>query len=139
MVIRAAFPRKRRANLSSGYRYMTTTADSQSLAGTLLVEHQRLATSGARAVLPFHTDLKLRLSVPQLAVDIPGTPPHMNARDSNVDIPLYRWSGGRFVIDGRLPVPAAADAPFFQICGPDFLPPPTLLPAASPYHLNFHP
>ena len=72
---------------------MSTTADSQSLAGTLLVEHQRLATSGARAVLPFHTDSELCLAIPQLAIDIPGTPPHMNGGDSNVDMPLYRWSG----------------------------------------------
>ena len=80
-----------------------TTADSRSLAGSLLVEHQRLATSGARAVLPFRTDSQLRLAIPQLAVDIPGTPPYMNGGDSNIDMLLYRWSGGRFTEDGRFP------------------------------------
>jgi hypothetical protein len=115
---------------------MTTTADSQSLAGTLLVEHQRLATSGARAVLPFHTELKLRLAVPQLAVDIPGTPAHMNGGDSNIDMPLYRWSGGRFVEDGRLPVPGGEDAHFFQIGSDEFLATASIRTGSGPYDLN---
>jgi hypothetical protein len=115
---------------------MSTTADSQSLAGTLLVEHQRLATSGARAVLPFHTDSELRLAIPQLAIDIPGTPPHMNGGDSNVDMPLYRWSGGRFIEDGRLPVPGGEDALFFQIGGDEFLATASIRTGSGPYDLN---
>src|SRR5258708_23784287 len=89
------------------YRYMTTT-DSQNPAGTLLVEHQRLATSGARAVLPFHTDSTLRLGVPQLAVDIPDTPPHMNGGASKITMLLYRYSGVRFVGVVGLSVPVGA-------------------------------
>lgn len=113
-----------------------TTADSQSLAGTLLVEHQRLATSGARAVLPFHTDSELRLAIPQLAFDISGTPPHMNGGDSNVDMPLYRWSGGRFIEDERLPVPGGEDAVFFQIGGREFLATASVRTGSGPYDLN---
>jgi len=113
-----------------------TTADSQSLAGTLLVEHQRLATSGARAVLPFHTDSTLRLAVPQLAVDIPGTPPDMNGGDSNIDMLLYRWSGGRFIEDGGLPVPGGEDALFFRIGGDEFLATASIRSGSGPYDLN---
>jgi len=115
---------------------MTTTADSQRLAGTLLVEHQRLATSGARAVLVFHTDMELRLAIPQLAVDIPGTPAYMNGGDSNIDMLLYRWSGGRFIEDGRLPVPGGEDAVFFQIGGDEFLATASVRTGAGPYDLN---
>src|SRR5258707_13856418 len=97
-----------------------TTADSHDLAGTMLAEHQRLATSGARAVLAFHTDGQLRLAIPQLAVDIAGKPPYMNGGDSNIDMLLYRWSGARFIEDGRLPVPGGEGAGFFQIGSIEF-------------------
>jgi hypothetical protein len=113
-----------------------TTADSQDLAGTMLTEHQRLTTSGARAVLPFHTDGELRLAVPQLAVDIPGTPPYMNGGDSNIDMLLYRWSGGRFIEDGQLPVPGGEDALFFQIDGVEFLATASIRTGSGPYDLN---
>jgi hypothetical protein len=113
-----------------------TTADSHDPAGTLLIEHQRLTTSGARAVLPFHTDGKLRLAIPQLAVDIPGTPAYMNGGDSNIDMLLYRWSGGRFIEDGRLPVPGGEDALFFQIGGLEFLATASIRTGSGPYDLN---
>ena len=113
-----------------------TTADSPSLDGPLLVEHQRLATSGARAVLAFHTDGELRLAIPQLAVDIPGTPAYMNGGDSNIDMLLYRWSGGRFIEDGRLPVPGGEDAVYFQIGGAEFLATASIRTGSGPYDLN---
>src|SRR5260370_11202652 len=118
-----------------GYRYMKT-ADSHDLAGTMLAEHQRLATSGARAVLAFHTDGDLRLAIPQLAVDIPGTPAYMNGGDSNIDMLLYRWSGGRFIEDGRLPVPGGEDAVYFQIGGVEFLATATIRTGSGPYGPN---
>src|SRR5258706_16457726 len=99
-----------------------TTADSPSLAGPLLVEHQRLATSGARAVLPFRTDSQLRLAIPQLAVDIPGTPPYMNGGDSNIDMLLYSWTGGRVIQGGRLPVPGGEGGVLFRDGGGEVLP-----------------
>src|SRR4030088_931028 len=97
------------------------TADFHDLSGTLLTEHQRLTTSGARAALAFHSHGELRRAVPQLAVDIPGTRASMNGGDSNIDMLLYRWAGGRFIEDGRLPVPGGDDALFFQIGGAEFL------------------
>jgi len=102
----------------------------------LLVEHQRLATSGARAVLPFRTDSQLRLAIPQLAVDIPGTPPYMNGGDSNIDMLLYRWAGGRFIEDGRLPVPGGEDAVFFRIGDDEFLATASIRTGSGPYDLN---
>jgi EPTP domain len=113
-----------------------TALDSQRSGTQLLTEHQRLATSGARAVLPFHCGGQLRLAVPQLAVDIPGTPPYMNGGDSNIDMLLYRWSGGRFIEDGRLPVPGGEDAFAFQIDHVEFLATASIRTGAGPYDLN---
>jgi hypothetical protein len=104
--------------------------------GHLLVEHQRLATSGARAVHEFHIGTELRLAIPQLAVDIPGAPALMNGGNSNVDMLLYRWSGGAFVEDGRLPVPGGEDALFFAIEGEEFLATASIRTGAGPYDLN---
>src|ERR1700688_4337992 len=113
-----------------------TTVESHGFAGTLLAEHQRLATSGARAVLPFRTNSELRLAIPQLAVDIPGAPPYMNGGDSNIDMLLYRWSGGRFIEDGRLPVPGGEDALHFRIDGFEFLATASIRTGSGPYDLN---
>ena len=113
-----------------------TTSPHKSFHGSLLTEHQRLATSGARAVLAFHSGSQLHLAIPQLAVDIPGTPPYMNGGDSNTDMLLYRWSGGRFVEDGRLPVPGGEDAHFFQIDGVEFLATAGVRTGSGPYDLN---
>ena len=60
----------------------------------LLREVQRLATSGARAVEVFEAD-GLMLAVPQLALDVPGTPAHMNGGSSDTDLLLWRWSRRR--------------------------------------------
>jgi EPTP domain len=105
-------------------------------AGALLVEHQRLATSGARAVLTFRTGTDLYLAIAQLAVDIPGAPPHMNGGDSNVDMPLYRWLDGRFIADERLSVPGGEDALFFQIDGAELLATASIRTGSGPYDLN---
>jgi hypothetical protein len=113
-----------------------TTPDSHALAGTLLVEHQRLATSGARAVLAFQSDGQLHLAIPQLAVDIPGKPPYMNGGDSNIDMLLYRWSGGRFIENGRLPVPGGEDAVYFRIGSAEFLATASIRTGSGPYDLN---
>jgi EPTP domain len=117
-----------------------TTPDERSkpnsTGGTLLVEHQRLATSGARAVLAFTVDGKLRLAVPQLAVDLPDTPARMNGGDSNIDMLLYRWVAGRFVEDGGLPVPGGEDAVFFRIGSAEFLATACVRTGAGPYDLN---
>jgi hypothetical protein len=113
-----------------------TTSPHTAFHGTLLTEHQRLATSGARAVLAFHAGTQLYLAIPQLAVDIPGTPPYMNGGDSSTDMLLYRWSGGRLIEDGRLPVPGGEDALFFQIDGVEFLATASIRTGNGPYDLN---
>jgi EPTP domain len=113
-----------------------TAPHSHAPGDTVLIEHQRLATSGARGVLAFHAGGELRLAIPQLAADIPGTPARMNGGDSNVDMLLYRWSGGRFVDDGRLPVPGGEDALFFQIGDRDFLATASIRTGSGPYDLN---
>ena len=115
-----------------------TTANSHAPGGTLFTEHQRLATSGARAVLAFRTDGTLRLAIPQLSVDIPGTPAYMNGGDSKTDMLLYRWSGGKFIEDGRLPVPGGEDALYFQIGTLEFLATASIRTGSGPYELNTH-
>jgi EPTP domain len=113
-----------------------TTHDSTASQDRLLIEHQRLATSGARAVLAFRAGSELYLAVPQLAVDVAGSPAAMNGGDSNVDMLIYRWSGGRFVDCGVLPVPGGEDALFFQIDGTDYLATASIRTGAGPYDLN---
>jgi len=113
-----------------------TTSNERDRASPLLAEHQRLATSGARGVLVFHTGTELHLAIPQLAVDIPGTPPYMNGGNSDVDMMLYRWSGGRFIEDGRLPVPGGEDAVYFQIGDAEFLATASVRTGSGPYDLN---
>jgi hypothetical protein len=81
----------------------------------ILSEHQRLPTSGARAVLPFALAGEQYLVVPQLAVDVPGTPAHMNGGDSATGAPVYRWQYGRMVEDGVLPLSGGEDAEFFNL------------------------
>jgi hypothetical protein len=113
-----------------------TTPNTPRVGGTLLVEHQRLATSGARAVLAFSTAGAQHLAIPQLAVDIPGTPAYMNGGNSDIDMPIYRWSGGKFIEDGGLPVPGGEDACYFQIDDGEFLAAASIRTGSGPYDLN---
>jgi len=100
-----------------------------------LVEHQRLPTSGARAVLAFDID-GLRLAVPKLAADVPGTPAYMNGGDSDVDMLLYRWSADRFAEESRLRVPGGEDALVFRIGDDWFLATASIRTGRGPYELN---
>lgn len=110
--------------------------DSYARGGSLLREHQRLATSGARAAATFTTDGALRLAVPQLALDVAGEPPYMNGGDSNCDLLLYRWQEGCFVEDGRLAVPGGEDAHYFRIGEYEFLATASIRTGAGPYDYN---
>jgi hypothetical protein len=85
----------------------------------ILIEHQRVSTSGARAVVPFALSGTQYLIVPQLALDVADTPAHMNGGDSDTSAPIYRWQDGHFVEDGRLPLSGGEDAEFFRL-GEDF-------------------
>ena len=113
-----------------------TMSKSPRPAGALLSEHQRLPTSGARGVLVFEADRELRLAIPQLAADIPGAPAYMNGGDSDIDMLLFRWSGGVFIEDGRLPVPGGEDAVYFQFDGRQFLATASVRTGSGPYELN---
>jgi EPTP domain len=104
--------------------------------GPLLVEHQRLATSGARAVHAFTRDDGLRMAIPQLALDQPNAPAAMNGGNSNTTLRLYRWTAGNFVADGELPVPGGEDATFFRIGSTEFLATASIRTGAGPYELN---
>jgi len=87
----------------------------------ILTLQQRLPTSGARAVVPFELDGRLYLAIPQLAEDVPGQKPQMNAGNSDIDMIVYRWEGGQFHEAERLPVPGGEDAVSFHIGAERFL------------------
>jgi len=102
----------------------------------ILSIHQRLETSGARTATPFMLGDELWLGVPQLAVDLPSTPAHMNGGDSDVDTLLYKWTGGRFVLSERLPSHGGEDIESFCIGDTQFLAVANLREGAGPYEPN---
>lgn len=102
----------------------------------ILVEHQRLPTSGARAVLPFAIAGVQYLIVPQLAVDMPGTPAHMNGGDSDTSAPIYRRQHGRWVEAGMLPLSGGEDAEFFEIGCESYLVTAGVRSGHGPYQYN---
>ncbi len=102
----------------------------------ILIEHQRLATSGARAVTPFVLAGTQYLIVPQLAADVPGTPAHMNGGDSDTGAPIYRWQQGRWVQDGMLPLSGGEDAEFFSFGEESYLVTAGVRSGHGPYRYN---
>jgi EPTP domain len=127
------------ARQSNGFKMATRhemNSPSTQKPGPLLVEHQRLPTSGARALQVFTLDGVMRLAIPQLAVDIPNSPAAMNGGDSDTTLLLYRWAAGNFVADGELPVPGGEDASFFKIGSAEFLATASIRTGAGPYELN---
>jgi EPTP domain len=97
---------------------------------------QRLPTSGARTVAPFALDGSLYLAIPQLAEDVLGQTPHMNAGNSDIDTILYRWHDGGFHEAERLRVPGGEDAVFFRIGADLFLATASVRTGSGPYDLN---
>ena len=61
-----------------------------------LCELQRIPTSGARAVEAFRIDGRHLLAIPQLALDIPGTPAGMNGGDSNTEMLILERRDGAY-------------------------------------------
>ncbi|TPG16426.1 hypothetical protein EAH87_14435 [Sphingomonas koreensis] len=102
----------------------------------VLAVHQRLATSGARCAHVFTLKSIVYLVVPQLAEDVPGQPPNMNAGNSDVDAILYRWDEGRFVEQARLPCPGGEDALCFQNADGAYLAFANLRTGNGPYQPN---
>lgn len=108
----------------------------EAMTETSLTIHQRLPTSGARAVLPFEINGGLYLAIPQLAEDIPGQAPQMNAGNSDIDMALYRWRDGKFGGVGRLPVAGGEDVEFFSIGSDCFLATASIRAGRGPYDFN---
>ena len=98
-------------------------------------ELQRIPTSGARAVETFTVDGLELLAIPQLAMDVPGQEPHMNAGDSNTDLLLLQRVNGCFVPFSTLPAPGGEDAEFFTIDDQAFLAVASIRSGSGPYQL----
>lgn len=105
-------------------------------ATTLIREHQRLATSGARTALPFVLDGETWLAVPQLAKDVADEAPHMNGGDSDVDLVLYRWEEAAFVEADRLPCPGGEDVTVFDHEGETYMAVASIRTGHGPYDAN---
>ena len=104
--------------------------------GFTLIEHQRLATSGARAIAPFRIDGALYLAVPQLAEDRASQRPNMNGGNSDVDVLVYRSHAGRFVEHQRLLGHGSEDTEFFVIGDRTFLAVANIRSGARPYDMH---
>jgi hypothetical protein len=98
-----------------------------------LTELQRIPTSGARAVEAFSVDGLELLAIPQLALDVPGQAPGMNAGDSDTDLLLMRREDGRYQPFSSLPAPGGEDAEFFTIGERAFLAVASIRSGAGPY------
>jgi hypothetical protein len=102
----------------------------------ILIEHQRLPTSGARAVLPYVISGARYLIIPQLSKDVEATPAHMNGGDSDTGAPIYKWSAGRFVPHGSLPLSGGEDIDYFVIGSDQFLITAGIRSGHGPYSYN---
>jgi EPTP domain len=98
-----------------------------------LTEIQRIPTSGARAVATFTVAGRRLLAIPQLALDVPGSPPGMNGGDSGTDMLLLEFAGGRYEPWSVLPAPGGEDAEFFTIAGRSFLAVASIRTGSGPY------
>ncbi len=106
----------------------------------VLRAYQRLATSGARAVASFDIGGRLHLAIPQLAVDVDGTPADMNGGDSDVDAIVYAWddagSAPGFAEVQRLPVHGGEDVEPFVIDGTPYLAVAGIRSGHGPYDMH---
>jgi EPTP domain-containing protein len=102
----------------------------------IMIEHQRLPTSGARAVLPFMVAGNQYLIVPQLAMDVQNTPAHMNGGDSDTSALIFRWQQGRWLADGELPLSGGEDAEFFSLGEDNYLITAGVRSGKGPYRYN---
>jgi EPTP domain len=102
----------------------------------ILIEHQRLPTSGARAVLPYAIFGTQYLIIPQLSRDVEDTPAHMNAGDSDTGAPIFKWRDGRFVEHDTLPLTGGEDIEHFQLGGEQFLVTAGIRSGHGPYNYN---
>lgn len=99
-----------------------------------LVEKQRIATSGARAVASFTVDGLNLLAIAQLAVDVPGTEAQMNGGDSDTELMLLRRTVDGYVPWSTVAAPGGEDAEFFLIGEHAFLAVASIRSGAGPYN-----
>jgi EPTP domain len=102
----------------------------------ILIEHQRLHTSGARAVLPYAISGAQYLIIPQLSKDVDNTPAHMNGGDSDTGAPIFKWSDGHFVEHDMLPLSGGEDIEHFQLGSEEFLVTAGIRSGHGPYSYN---
>ncbi len=105
-------------------------------AADVLAVHQRIVTSGARAVDVFELDGALRLAIPQMAEDIPDTPAHMNGGNSDINARMFVWRDGAFVPDTPIALAGGEDIEFFTIDGRHYLATASIRTGHGPYELN---
>jgi hypothetical protein len=98
-----------------------------------LTELQRIPTSGARAVEAFAIDGRQLLAIPQLALDVPGTPAGMNAGDSDTELLILQRQQGGYTPFATLPAPGGEDAEFFTIGARAFLAVACIRTGSGPY------
>lgn len=98
-----------------------------------VVEIQRIATSGARAVESFSVGGFDLLAVPQLAYDMPGSDPGMNGGDSGTALLLLRRRDGVFEPWAQIAAPGGEDAEFFTIGERSFLAVASIRAGSGPY------
>ena len=99
----------------------------------ILTPLQRIPTSGARAVESFRIDGRDLLAIPQLALDVPGTPAGMNVGDSDTEMLILERRGGTYSALTSLPAPGGEDAEFFAIGDRQFLAAACIRTGSGPY------
>ncbi|KAL6241692.1 hypothetical protein RBB50_011474 [Rhinocladiella similis] len=98
---------------------------------------QPFPTSGARAVSFFSHGSDEYLAVPQLAEDIPNGDIGMNTGNSDVDLIIWRRTGGGLFKEWqRLPVPGGEDVEFFTIGDRRFLATASIRTGKGPYNYS---
>ena len=102
----------------------------------ILTPVQEIETTGARALATWKQDDVRYLAVAQLARDVPGEPAYMNGGDSDIEAPLLRMEGERFVPCGALPLSGGEDVEYFEIGARRFLATAGIRQGRGPYDLN---
>ena len=102
----------------------------------ILTQLQRIPTSGARAVESFRIDGRDLLAIPQLALDVPGTPAGMNLGDSDTEMLILERRDGAFAAVASVPAPGGEDAEFFMIGDRRFLAAACIRTGSGPYEYD---
>lgn len=102
----------------------------------ILTPLQALETTGARALTTWTRDGVRYLAVAQLARDVPGEPAYMNGGDSDIEAPILRMDGERFIPCGALPLSGGEDVEYFEIGARRFLATAGIRKGHGPYDLN---